>query len=280
MFEATERRAMAVLHRRMSDSDPAIRTAAVRAFSRVGSASGAGPDSLVRIMISDPAQEVRIAATFSLHTGWPALRELYPPLLHHLKQVQSIEERSAIGWTIRDLPAPPVESIPDLIEALALDHFVLNKTVPMALAKLGPAARPALPALARVATRELADSRASSALEAAQAIVAIDSDSPEARALLQPVVAALRDSPMGYMRQQAAVVLARYGPSSASAVPALRDVLSRGPADVRGRAAFLLGTIGPAARPALKDLTAMARQDPDPFLRHVAAEAMKRIDVE
>jgi hypothetical protein len=47
--------------------------------------------------------------------------------------------------------------------------------------------------------------------------------------------------------------------------------------DVRGRAAFLLGSIGPAARPALADLTALARQDPDSHIRQAAAEATRRI---
>jgi HEAT repeat protein len=264
----------------MSDSDPAIRSAAVDVFSRVGSASGTGPDALVRIMISDPVEEVRIAATSALPTGWPTLPELYPLLLNQLKRVQSIEERSAIAWAIGGLTTPPLESIPDLIEALALDHFALNKTVPTALSKLGPAARRALPALARAAARELADQSPTSALEAAQAIVTLDGDSPQAQALLRPVVAVLRSSPTGFMRQQAAVVLAKYGPSAAPAVPALRDALKSGADDVRGWAAYLLGTIGPAARPALEDLTAIARQDPDSSLRRAAAEAMRRIDVE
>ena len=306
MLEATERRAVALILRLMNHSNPAIRTAAVHAFSRVGSASGASPDPLVRIMIKDPVKEVRTAAVHAfsrvgsasgaspdplvrimindpvkevrtaaisaLPVGWPTLPELYPTLLHHLKQTHSIEEQAAIGWAIGGLAAPPVESIPDLVEALALDHFALNKTIPMALAKLGLAARPALPALAKTAARELAEPRATSALESAMSIATIDRDSPEAQALLQPVVALLRDSPMDFMRQQAAWVLAKYGPSAASVVQALRGALSSDSADVRERAAFLLGTIGPAARPAMEDLTAMARQDPDPRSRQAAAE--------
>ena len=42
----------------------------------------------------------------------------------------------------------------------------------------------------------------------------------------------------------------------------------------RERSAFLLGTIGPAARPALEELTKTARQDPDPRIRRMAAHAM------
>jgi HEAT repeat protein len=151
-FAALEQRAAALLLQRMSDSDPAIRSAAVHAFIRVGATSGAGPDPVIRMMVSDPVKEVRIAASFNLPQGFLS-RELYSPLLRQLKQAHSIEERSAIGWAIGSLPAPPVEAIPDLIEALALDNFALNKTVPMALSKLGPAGRPALPALAKAASR-------------------------------------------------------------------------------------------------------------------------------
>ena len=277
-FEATERRAVALLLRQMSDSDPAIRTAAVRAFSRVGPAAGAAPDPVVRIMLSDPEREVRTAAAGALPTGWPTLPELYVPLLHRLKQARSLEERSLIGWAFSGLSAPPIESIPDLLEALSLGNWVLNKTVPTALAKLGPAARPALPALAKVAAGELADPR-TSALEAAQAIVTIDRDSPEAQALLEPIVALFRDSREGGVRQQAEAAIAKYGPSAAPAVQSLRMALGSDDADVRRRAAFLLGTIGPAAWPALEELTVMARQELDPHIRQVAAIAIRRIDV-
>jgi HEAT repeat protein len=278
-FEATEHRAVALLLLRMKDSDSKIRTAAVHAFSRVGSASGAGPDPVVEILSSDPDPEVSTAAAFALPVGWSTLPELYPPLLHRLKQVHSLEERAAIGWAIGGLSAPPVECIPDLLEAMSLGTFALSRTVPAALAKLGPAARPALPALAKAAARELADPGAS-ALESSQAVVSIDRDSPEAQALLVPIVSLLRGSRESFVRQQAGMVLAKYGPSAAPAVQSLRMALKSDVADVRERAAFLLGTIGPAARPALADLSALIRQHPDSRLQRLAAEATRRIDVD
>ena len=76
------------------------------------------------------------------------------------------------------------------------------------------------------------------------------------------------------------MVLAKYGPAAAPAVQSLRMALGSDVADVRQRAAFLLGTVGPAARPALEELIIAARQDPDPRVRQVAAAAMRRIDVE
>jgi HEAT repeat protein len=278
-FAATVRRAADQLLRQMKDADPAVRAAAVRAFCRVGSAAGADPDPIVAIMFDDPDREVRDAAAGAVAGGWPTRPELYRPLLKRLKEVRSLEERSTIGWALGNLPAPPLELIPDLLEALALDLFALNRTVPEALAKLGPAARPALPALARAAARELADPSLS-ALVAAQAIAAIDRDSPEAQALLEPIVAMLRTSRDSFVRQQAAVVLKQYGPSAAPAVPSLRMALKSDVADVRERAAFLLGTIGPAARPALDDLRDLARRAPDSDPGRTAAEAARRIDTE
>jgi HEAT repeat protein len=230
-------------------------------------------------MTTDPESEVRAAAIGALALGWPEPDWIYPLLLNRLKVVDNSAERSAIGWALGGLPPPPVESFPALLDALSLDNWVLRETVPTALAKLGPAARPALPALAKLAARELADPR-DSALPAAAAIPSIDPDSAEAQAQLAPVVALLRDSPEGFVRQQAAMVLSKYGPSASAAVPALRQALSSEVADVRQRAALLLGSIGPAAQPALSGLDAMATRDPDASARQFAAQAVKRISVQ
>ncbi len=277
--DTKDKRAIAPLLRRMNDTDPAVRTVALQTFAQGAPLSGASPDPVVAVMMNDPVPQVRAAAVGSLARGWPEPNRVYPLLLHRLKEAPSLEERSAIGWALGGLPPPPVELVPDLVDALSLDNFALRKTIPTALAKLGPAARPALPALAKAATRELV-APSFSALEAAQAIVSIDRDSVEAQALLEPVVALLRGSRENFVRQQAAVVLAKYGPSAAAAVQSLRGALRSDVVDVRARAAFLLGAIGPAARPALVDLTALANQDSDSRVRRAAADATRRIDVE
>jgi len=227
-------------------------------------------------MKNDPVSSVRAAAVSSLTQGWPNPDLTYPLLLHQLGVASSREERSAIGWAFGGLPAPPVATIPALVDAMATDDLVLRGTIPVALAKLGALARPALPALAKVAERELADPRYS-ALEAADAVVTIDPDSPEAQALLEPIAALLRDSPENFVQQQAAVVLSKYGASAAAALPSLRMALSRTSPGIRQRAVYILGRIGPAARPALEELNAMDRDDPDPATRRAIQEAVKRI---
>ncbi|WP_406700686.1 HEAT repeat domain-containing protein [Singulisphaera sp. Ch08] len=269
-------RALAPLLQLLNDPDPAVRIAAVRTFARIAPATGEDAAPVISVMKNDVAPEVRAAAASSLALGWPNPNLTYPLLLHQLGVASSREERSAIGWALGSLPAPPVATIPSLVDAMDPDDFVLRRTIPRALAKLGPLARPALPALAKAAERELADPR-NSALEAADAIVTIDSDSSEAQALLEPIAALLRDSSENFIQQQATVVLSKYGASAAAALPSLRMTLSRASPETRQRVIYVLGRIGPAARPALEELNTMDRDNPDAASRQAIQEAVKRI---
>lgn len=274
-------RAVAPLVRAMRDPDSRIRAAAIRSLARAGPPSGAAPDPVLEALEHDPDDRVRAAAVGALASGWPDPDRLYPLFLRRLKEASSLEERSAIGWSLGGLPAPPIESLPALIGALDPDNFALGKNIPAALAKLGPAARPSLPALLRAARRELAAPPGSfPTLWAALAITTIDRHSAEAQSLLEPLVTLLRESPENSTRQQAAIVLDNYGPASAAAVPSLRKALGSPNLDVRQRAVYLLGHIGPPARAAREDLAALARDDPDFYVRRGAADALKAIDAE
>jgi len=276
---AKEEQAVARFERRMHDVDTEVRVTATAVFARFAPLSGERPDAVLELMTNDPVPEVRAAAVGAVATGWPEPDWLYPLLLRRAEEVPTLIERSTIGWSLANLPPPPAESVPALVKALSLDNYALNNTVPTALAKLGTEARPALPALSKAAARELEDPTGS-ALWAAQAIASIDKDSAQAQALLGPIVARLRDAPRNFDRQQAAVVLAKYGRSGAAAVQSLRGALKSEVPDVRERAAFLLGSIGPPAQPALADLAGLAGQDPDVGVRNAASNASKRIKVD
>lgn len=272
----TDGRALEPLRQLLNDPAPAIRIAAVRTFAQIAPATGEDAAPVISVMKNDAEPTVRAAAASSFALGWPMPEFAYPLLLHQLKVASSREERSAIGWALGGLPAPPTEMIPALVDAMEPDDFVLRRTIPRALAKLGPLARPALPALAKVAESELVDPR-DSALEAADAIVTIDPDSSEAQALLEPIATLLRDSPENFVQQQATVVLSKYGASATAALPSLRTALSRPSPGTRQRAVYILGRIGPAARPALEQLKKVDRDNPDPATRQVIQEAVKRI---
>ncbi|NLY01786.1 MAG: HEAT repeat domain-containing protein [Rhodopirellula sp.] len=76
----------------------------------------------------------------------------------------------------------------------------------------------------------------------------------------------------------AATLLGRLKQGAAEAVPGLADVLA-GPADlsVRQRAAWALGEIGPAARPAV-DVLRQAEAEGNPRLARVAHQAREKIE--
>jgi HEAT repeat protein len=203
--------------------------------------------------------------------------------LNRLAAVTHPDERSAVAVALGGLPPPAVEIVPALVNALVnaldTDHDLLRRTIPMALEKLGPLARSALPALAQAACRDFADPRGSS-LDAASAIATIGPDSEEGQALLEPLVALLRQPKFEYQLHVAASILQKYGPDAAAAVHFLEDALQSDFAGVRQHAASLLGRIGPAALPASTRLSTLSRTDPHPGVRQAAADALRRIAVE
>jgi hypothetical protein len=75
------------------------------------------------------------------------------------------------------------------------------------------------------------------------------------------------------VRQNLAAALARLGPR---AVPPLRDALKGGTAYSRAGAAYALGLLGDAARPALGDLLDLLK-DADTDVRRQASFALSRV---
>ena len=113
---------------------------------------------------------------------------------------------------------------------------------------------------------------------ACPAPVAIDPNSTEAQALVQPLAAILQGSPSLFARQQAAFRLTKFGPSAAAAVATMRETLKSRNPDGREKASVILGRIGSAARTALPDLAILARDDPTPSVRKAAQAAANAID--
>ncbi len=267
------------LLRLMSDPDPTIRMAAIGTFSRIAVVNPKGPEALLRIMKEDPVPAVRAAAIGALAWGWPDEPGLFHVMITRLKEVSSQEERSAIGWSLGSLPVAITEPVGPLIEALSTDNWVFPTTLPAALVKMGLAARPALPSLAKIAAREIQDPRGS-ALRAAEAIVSIDRQSTEAGDLLEPLLTLLENSTDAFVRQQAARVLAKYGPAAAPALPILRRLLKNESAELRLKAAGFLGSLGVLGEPACADLEALSQTDSDANVRASAKTAVSFIRVE
>jgi HEAT repeat protein len=266
--------AVSELERALHDSVPEVRAQAARSLGSIGTELGAHPGPIAEAMENDPYVAVRIAAIHALSKGWSEGAFLDPLLLRRLKAAPEQEERSAIVWALVSdrTTVPRVDTLLSLMNALPGDDHRVRWNIPVALARLGPSARAALPTLARMARAQLRELR--QPFTAAQAIASIDSASPEAQALLEPLVATLRNAPESWQRFQAALALGRFGPRAATAVPSLRAALKSDSADVRQRAASVLGQIGRAALTAAPDLQACARADSDQAVRRVAEEAL------
>jgi HEAT repeat protein len=268
-------RAADMLSRVMQDNSPQMRAQAVWSFARVARVCGSVADSVKDMVENDPERTVRIAALDALAVGWPDDSRHYPLLLRRLKSARDEDEHAHIGWAIGGMGPPPFEILPALIELLSDDDWVLRNSIPMAIGKLGTAARPALPGLARLARIELASDDGFCA--AIEAIRSIDPDSPEAQALIQPLAALLRDSPSEVQRQKAWIQLMGFGRSASAAVGPLRDALKSTKPEVRARAAFVLGFVGPAATSAITDLELLYRDDPDVNVQRTAHDALRKI---
>jgi HEAT repeat protein len=78
------------------------------------------------------------------------------------------------------------------------------------------------------------------------------------------------------VRWRAAFALVRIGPTATAAVPALREALADPDAKVREGAAYALGAVGPAAKDAAGALR-VALNDADPQVRFRAAKALERL---
>lgn len=134
-----------------------------------------------------------------------------------------------------------------------------------ALVRLGGDAVAAVePLLAKPATR----------LAAAEVLAAVGK---AAKPALPALVAALAD-PDENFASDAALVIAAIGPEAESAVPDLQKRLADDtPAEVRYAAAFALGSLGPAAKPAAARLAELAQTE-DPLLATVAVWAALKIE--
>jgi HEAT repeat protein len=182
------RQALDVLLEAMNDPSPQVRAQA----GSIAWACGGDAEPIKAIVEHDSEIKVQIAAVNALAVGWPDDHQLYPLFLGRLKVATDQEEHANIGWTLSSLAPPSAENLPALLDALLPDDWVLRHSIAVALGKLGLAARPALPRLSRVARIELAD--ADSSLSAVKAIITIDPTSPEAQALIEPLMGLIKNS--------------------------------------------------------------------------------------
>jgi hypothetical protein len=181
------------------------------------------------------------------------LPALFPLCAFAAEQSESTERRPDVD-----------ELVSRLKDSSAWTRYLAAK----ALGELGPAAKKAVPALARAVADEHESVRA-------QAAYALGEIGPEAKGAVLALRRALTDSKSS-VRLQAACALGEIGPEAKSAALQLANSLRDSDEEVRRWAAWALGKIGPAARPAVPALT-RALERGDEKMRTEAEWALRRI---
>jgi HEAT repeat protein len=308
-------------------TQPSIRTQAAQALAKMGEKA---VPALVKL-VKDGDEDSRANAVQALGVIGPDNDEVVPALCVAIKD-KSLRVRSIAIKLVGDIGAPAKAALPDLLQCLTDPNDTIRNdamdamgkkmgkiAVPQligalrsrnadirdkaasALARIGPDAKAAIPALATA----LADQKESGVRRTAAYALAnvIPKDDPAGKAALVPLSAALRDGDADVQRN-ASLALQNVGEPAvptlvealsekgtkitglartslvaigAPAVPALIKALedNNSPAVVRTQVCSVLEQIGPAASDAADALTA-AQKDSNKAVRDAAARALKK----
>ena len=241
-------------------SESPTRQAAVWCLARMVTPTNKGRTRVLASLASDADPGVRSLAIRALVQGWPAA-DLYPILLDHRRPTANAEERSTVDEVLGNLPAPPDEVIPELIDLMKTDP-IMAFIVPRLLGKLGRTGRPWLATLGPLARTEVQRPDLWQSLPAVWAVIGIDRDSVEAQALLEPLWRQARQR-LDTDLTPADQALAKFAGSAAALVPILRAELRDPNRELRLKAARLLGRIGPPAVEAIPDLEVARDEHPN-----------------
>jgi HEAT repeat protein len=290
----------------LGDRDPLVRQDAARALGQFGAASKPVSARLTTAM-TDPDGMVRLAAAVA---AWkidsnPAALQTAAGLLRSPDPEVRSQATVVIGG---DFGTDAKPLVPDLVKCLFDPYSAVRSAAAEALGRVGPGAKDAAPALLALLDGDEPAFVQSAACEALGLVEPADKDAIVAvlkKKLDHPdpltrVHAALAlylvggdkagekeaDRALGYrtyaVRITAAEVLWRVKQDD-RAVPLLVRTLEESNLDGTGSdnerymAARALSRIGPAAKPALPELTKLLRH-PDPALAATAADAIKKID--
>jgi HEAT repeat protein len=195
------------------------------------------------------------------------------------------------------------EAVRLLSEALADPDDGVRETAAAALCDFGVAGRPAIPNLLRA----IQDENAIVRRRVIRALGLVADHVESADVVVPALIAATEDSDEG-VALQAMATLGEFGPLAAAALPALMSAIWTGDvrhralagvalarlgeaavasltqalehpsADVRAKAAHVLGRIGPAAADAKAGLRKLL-SDADPLAREEAAEALRLVEL-
>jgi HEAT repeat protein len=218
----------------------------------------------------------RVQAAQALGKLGADARDAVPHLVEALRQPAETGVAPAAAQALAQVGAP---AVPDLAEVLKDKNGDVRAYAAGVLARIGPPARDAVPALTDLVKKDK-EPRPAGALPPTGmarvfAIQALGRIGPDAKASVPALTDVLTEKPANEeARISAVVALGQIGPGAGAAVPALSDVVKNGKGVVRLHAVNSLGQIGPDAREAVPVLKQAAQ---DKYLRAAAEKALARV---
>lgn len=278
----------------LKDSNEQVQWTTATALGKMGSAAQPAVDVLIKAL-QDPSEEVRWSATYALEQMGTTAKSAIPALIAAFKRSDG---QFSAASALSQMGQPAIVALTQALKDPDLD---IRSGALLALGRMGRAAKSTAPQI----LPHLKESNAKIRVQAAWALQAMGE---EPTPLLSVLMAALKD-PQKDVRLLAIETLGRMGKTAKPAIPLLITVLKdpnprleslvRTKAAealgqlgetqiliaalqdqkprVRWRAAYVLGRMGTAAKPAIPALT-IALQDSDELVQRETKSALERLN--
>ncbi len=229
----------------VGDRDPAVRHEVLIAIQHVNFAEGYVLPKALAVALDDPSAETRVdAANAMCHAGLGA-DPFVPALVQHGLHDPVREVRGACGSALSQLSnrRMTTSSIRHLIEGLDSTDPDFREGVFWALARFGPDAAPAIPALLRLLKEPVDKVHWRYHGSAASALGQIAPGTTDADRVIPTLIEVLQSDRNGWTTCETISALARFGPKASRAVPRLRELQKHADDEVRKAATKALETI-------------------------------------
>ncbi len=269
--------AVPLLARALKHPSSQLRENAVYALAAIGEGSEVAVPILLEAL-DDTNHLVRLSTVQALEEFGPAARAAVPRLIEALKDgSESLRGKAALA--LGAIRAEPETVVPALAEALLKDDYALAGCAARALADFGPAAAPVAPQLAALLQRLKADEFRAPDFSVEWTISALGNLEAAAREAL-PLLKSYLNDRRAEIRISAAEAVWRVSGEPGAVLPVLTTELQNQFSPARLKAVEVLGTMGPAAKPAVLPLTEWLTKETNPLRLRQTPDARRRVEVQ
>jgi HEAT repeat protein/S1-C subfamily serine protease len=249
----------------IKDPNPDIKVSAITAIQLMGPEADIAIPSLIEAL-HDPQTPVRLHAAKALGAMTATAKAAIPTLAKVLEADKSPDVRAEAVLALSKMGPDARVALPSLEAALKDPNLDVRLGILSAIESIGPDAKILAPLLVKTMKEKNRDYRAG----VIKALGAIGPDA--AKDSLEPLISSLQE---GRLRRDATEALSKMGKPAVKPLIAL--LIARDP-NIRICAVVALGEIGPDAKSAVDLLNRLARVDRAQEVRDAAKDAVKKIN--